>query len=80
MSFSEDPTRGSDRRAVAEEDPIGTGAAVSSSDPTLGVEVGEQPYEDPTQGIEPGGAPYDDPTQGGELGSRPGEDPAATQM
>jgi len=75
MSFSEDPTQGTG--ATPGEDPTGTGAVDSTTDPTLGTEVGEQPYEDPTQGDEVGEQSYEDPTQGGESGSLPGEDPTA---
>ncbi|HUA45193.1 MAG TPA: hypothetical protein VMA77_08205 [Solirubrobacteraceae bacterium] len=75
MSFSEDPTQGAG--ATPGEDPTGTGAVDSMTDPTQGVEVGEQPYEDPTQGDEVGEGSYEDSTQGQELGSSPGEDPTA---
>ncbi len=77
MSFSEDPTQGRERGAVAGEDPVGTGAADSTADPTQGIEVGEEPYEDPTQGVESGAGAHEDPTEGSEVGSRPGEDPTA---
>jgi hypothetical protein len=77
MSFSEDPTQGTERGAAAGEDPEGPGAPDSTIDPTLGAERGEQEYEDPTQGGEIGQAQYEDPTQGGEIGSAAGEDPMA---
>ena len=78
MSFSEDPTQraaGSD--VTPGEDPIGSGSADASVDPTLGTEVGEQPYEDPAQGADVGEESFEDPSQGDELGSLPGEDPAS---
>jgi hypothetical protein len=74
MSFSEDPTQGA---GPAGDDPTGTGAPDSTSDPTQGKEVGEDPYEDPTEGDEVGEEPFEDSTQGRERGSLPGEDPTA---
>jgi hypothetical protein len=77
MSFSEDPTQGLERGAAAGEDPVGTGAADTTMDPTQGDDVVGPSSEDPTQGVERGETAYEDPTQGEELGSRPGEDPMA---
>jgi hypothetical protein len=77
MSFSEDPTQGTEPGAASGEDPVGPEAADSTEDSTQGAGVGEQPYEDPTQGDEVGQAADEDPTQGGERGSGPGEDPIA---
>jgi hypothetical protein len=77
MSFSEDPTQGTEHRAGAGEDPAGPGAPETTTDPTQGAELGEQAYEDPTQGDESGQAAYEVPTQGTELGSASGEDPMA---
>ena len=41
MSFSEDPTQGTEQGAAAGEDPAGSGAADTTADPTGGVEVGD---------------------------------------
>ena len=54
MSFSEDPTQGTEHGEAVGEDPAGPAAPESTTDPTQGAEVGEQPYEDPTQGAEVG--------------------------
>ena len=69
MSFSEDPTQG----ATPGEDPLGTGGADATVDPTAGAGIGGQ---DPTQGDVVGEGDYEDPTEGAEHGSQPGEDPA----